>query len=98
MKKMGKLLAVLLCVAMLISLAAACGQSSTQNNAPSVTPSEASGDTSSAPATDSSNVSAKDSITIAITQDRGTLDPLYTVGWDNQQCLRLGSMTRTSRR
>jgi peptide/nickel transport system substrate-binding protein len=89
MKKMGKLSAVLLCVAMLISLVAACGQSNTQGDVPSDTPSEASGDTSSAPPAETGNVSARDSITIAITQDRGTLDPLYTVGWDNQQCLRL---------
>jgi peptide/nickel transport system substrate-binding protein len=34
-------------------------------------------------------VSARDSITLVITQDRGTLDPLYTVGWDYQQCMRL---------
>jgi hypothetical protein len=38
-----------------------------------------------------------------ITQDRGTLDPLYTVGWDNQQCMRcvstnpFGSLTRTTK-
>ena len=34
-------------------------------------------------------VSARDTVTMAITQDRGTLDPFYTVGWDNQQCMRL---------
>ena len=34
-------------------------------------------------------VSARDTVTIAITQDRGTLDPLYLVGWDNQQAMRL---------
>ena len=34
-------------------------------------------------------VSARDTVTLAITQDRGTLDPLYLVGWDNQQAMRL---------
>ena len=45
-------------------------------------------DTPDTPDTPGSKVSARDSITLVITQDRGTLDPLYTVGWDNQQCMR----------
>jgi peptide/nickel transport system substrate-binding protein len=85
MKKLGKPLAVLLCLAMLISLAVACGKTSTPSEAPSTAP----GDTQTTAPDSGGNASAKDSITIAVTQDRGTLDPLYTVGWDNQQCLRL---------
>jgi peptide/nickel transport system substrate-binding protein len=86
MKKMVKRLALLVCLAMLISLGAACSGGGTQGGAQSDPPSGATG----APEeTSGGNVSARDSITIAVTQDRGTLDPLYTVGWDNQQCLRL---------
>ena len=35
------------------------------------------------------HVSARDTVTMAITQDRGTLDPLYMVGYDNMQGMRL---------
>ncbi|NLA87270.1 MAG: ABC transporter substrate-binding protein, partial [Clostridiales bacterium] len=92
MKKMGKLLAILVCLAMLISIAAACGNSGkngTQSAPPSDVPSNTPGETQSGTTDGESKGSARDSITVAVTQDRGTLDPLYTVGWDNQQCLRL---------
>lgn len=99
MKKLGKIVAILLCMAMLVTFAAACGGgggSTTPTPAGSSTPAKTDEGNatptpaqSETPTTGGDVVSARDSVTLAITQDRGTLDPLYTVGWDNQQCLRL---------
>lgn len=92
-KSLKAVLAILLCCAMALSLFA-CGTSKPAAGSPGADTTSAAPASSGASATSAASdatgpkVSARDSVTLVITQDRGTLDPLYTVGWDNQQCMR----------
>ena len=90
-KPLKTVLVILLCCTMALPLFACDTKKPAADSPGSATASPgaaATPDTPDTPDTPGSKVSARDSITLVITQDRGTLDPLYTVGWDNQQCMR----------
>jgi peptide/nickel transport system substrate-binding protein len=100
---MKKKLAILLALCMVFVLVAACnGDSDTGTSGGGDTTAGGGGATGTTgggganvatedPEVDDTGrvISAKDTVTMAIMQDRGTLDPLYLVGWDNQQAMRL---------
>ncbi len=93
-KRICSILALVLIIAMALSISA-CGNSNASNDANKNDTSEASSsektdNTSNEGAgTDAAPVaSGKDVLNVAITQDSGTLDPMFNIGWDCMYALR----------
>ncbi|MDR0906549.1 MAG: ABC transporter substrate-binding protein [Oscillospiraceae bacterium] len=77
---MKKFLSALLVLCIVFSLVA-CGGSGEKSGGTT--------DGGTSGGTDGGSSSAKDTLTIAVTSDSGTLDPLYNVGWDLLNALRM---------
>ena len=95
---MKKLFALLLVITMVFALFACAGKNNngtsdtTGNTAGNNTGSSDvpdAGDADSGEENTTNNTTAKDTLTVAFTQDRGTLDPLYMVGWDTMNAMRM---------
>jgi peptide/nickel transport system substrate-binding protein len=84
MKKKSKLfLTLLICCLMVVGVAACNGDNGGQPANGGGQPANGGGDATT-PAAPS-----RDTLNVALTQDRGTLDPMYNVGWDFQHALRM---------
>lgn len=85
-KSLKNVIVILLCCTMALSLFA-CGTSNTSASSPSTPASSASSAASTPSAAPAAP--AKDTLTVAISQDSGTLDPMFNIGWDCMNALRM---------
>ena len=89
---MKKFLAILLCCVMLFGIAACNKDTGSSNSGDTIQnsspPSDSSEQSDSSDQPDAA-VSARDTLAIGITQDRGTLDPMYMIGYDSANAMRM---------
>ena len=91
---MKKIFAILLVLVVVFSLAACKGSTTDTNTNGGTNTDNNSADTNGNDASDGSGdnagtVSAKDTLKITVTQDRGTLDPMYMIGYDYMRSMRM---------
>jgi peptide/nickel transport system substrate-binding protein len=88
-KSLKSLIAILLCCVIAFSLAA-CGSSGVSGSSPEASPEGSPADSATVNPSSSSEPAkpAKDTLTVAISQDSGTLDPMFNIGWDCINALR----------
>ena len=101
MNQLKKALAILFVLVMVFSMVACGKDTGTSNNTDGAATPDNSGsnapdnsgsntpDNSGNGTSDNSGASAKDLLTVAITQDRGTLDPMYMLGYDSLNGMRM---------
>ncbi|NLA85783.1 MAG: ABC transporter substrate-binding protein, partial [Clostridiales bacterium] len=94
-KSLKSFVAILLCCFIALSLAACGGGGSpggspdgSASSSPGGSPGGSSGGSSGDSSSDGSSTPKKDTLTVAISQDSGTLDPMFNIGWDCIYALR----------
>ena len=88
MEKMKKVFAILLVFVVVFTVVACNGTTTDTNTNNGDTATDNGGASTDSGGSTDSNVSAKDTLTVAFTQDRGTLDPMYMLGYDSLNAMR----------
>ncbi|NLT14287.1 MAG: ABC transporter substrate-binding protein [Clostridiales bacterium] len=88
-KSLKSFVAILLCCVIAFSLVACGGSGVTGGNSPDSSAGSSAGSPAGSPGASSDpGTPKKDTLTVAISQDSGTLDPMFNIGWDCIYALR----------